>query len=204
MIQFAVVKDEAFSDGLFEGGKIIDLQKGEVLHDIHDSCRTLGKVLSGGLRLSRILSTGREIVLKEFKPGEIYAELIVFTGDNYPGWLIASSDTSVVEAEYTHVLEYLGDKNALISFITSISKKMNHLTNQIEIMSLKSVKQKVAFMLLTEGVVEMSSITFTASVIGCSREALSRALSDMEGAGLIERSGHSIIIADKLSLEEIL
>jgi hypothetical protein len=42
----------------------------------------------GRLRLSRVLSSGKEIVLKEFYPGEMFGELIVFTQGKYPGFAL--------------------------------------------------------------------------------------------------------------------
>jgi len=167
------------SDRLFEDGRRIELSKGGILHDVHHECRALGKVVSGKLRLSRLLTSGREIILKEFGPGEIYAELIVFSGEKYPGWLIASEQTTVVEVGYANVLEHLQERDALIEFVTGISKKLTHLTNRIEIMSLKTVKQKVAFSLLSENSISLPSITDWADYLGCSREALSRAVSEL-------------------------
>ncbi|MBI9108979.1 MAG: Crp/Fnr family transcriptional regulator [Spirochaetales bacterium] len=195
--------DNWVSDELFKQGRIIELQKGEVLHSDYDKCSALGKVVSGKLRLSRPLSTGREIVLKEFLPEELFAELIVFTGENYPGWLIASEVSTVIEVDYQHVLDTLSSRDALVTFISGISKKMNHLRDKIEIISHKTVKQKIAFSLLTDGRLRLPSITQNADYLGCSREALSRALSELEAAGVIVREKGAIRIKDRKSLEEL-
>jgi CRP-like cAMP-binding protein len=195
--------DNRISDELFKHGRIIELQKGEVLHSDYDGCRALGKVVSGKLRLSRPLTSGREILLKEFKSGEIYAELIVFSGENYPGWLIASESSTVIEVDYQHVLEHLSDRAALINFISSISKKLSHLTNKIEIMSMKTVKQKVAFLLLSENGLSGLSVTENADILACSREALSRALSELEFGGIIEREQNNIKIKNRRALEAL-
>lgn len=191
-------------DELFQYGKNIELTKGGVLHDAHDQCRAIGKVLGGRLRLSRLLSSGREIILKEFGPGEIFAELIVFSGDHYPGWLIASEQTTVIEVEYSHVLKYLEEQDSMIEFIVSISKKLNHLTNRIEVMSLKTVKQKIAFSLLTENINTMTSITDWADYLGCSREALSRTLSELQNTGAVRKKGGLIQPGDSVLLESLL
>ncbi|HAK46200.1 MAG TPA: hypothetical protein DCO79_09830 [Spirochaeta sp.] len=202
MIQFAVIDENSFSGELFNDGRTINLSAGEVLHDVHDSCSALGKVVGGKLRLSRLLSTGREIIIKEFVPGEIFAELLVFTGDNYPGWLIATIDSEIVEVDRGRVMEHLKDPKSLLSYISGISLKMNHLSDKIEIMSLKTVAQKIAYCLLTDGVLSLS-VTRTADYLGCSREALSRAISELEKDGMIERRGRTIIPVDKLRLENL-
>jgi len=196
--------ENIFFDELFEHGRIIELSRGDVLHDVHDECKSLGKILKGKLRLSRLLSSGREIILKEFGPGEIYAELLVFTGERFPGRLSASSKTSVAEVNLKHVLEHLTDRNALITFMSEISRKTAHLANKIEILSLKTVKQKIAFSLLTEDKIFLSSVSEFSDNIGCSREALSRALTELEQGNVITRQGNYLRIADKQALEDLL
>ncbi|MBI9101102.1 MAG: Crp/Fnr family transcriptional regulator [Spirochaetales bacterium] len=170
-----------------------------------------------------LLSSGKEIVIKEFTPGELFAELIVFTGEPYPGWLIASKDTRIIEVEYSLLLDYLEDREAMISFISGISKKLTHLTDTIEIMSLKTVKQKIAYTLLSAEHAEYGkhlhttaspnkrrekfefpvTVTGLAGKIGCSREAVSRAISEMESEGILVKNKKSIRIEDKKLLENI-
>jgi len=195
------MENSELSDELFKNGKVIKLQKGEVLHNDHDKCTSLGKVISGKLRLSRPLTSGREIILKEFGPEELFAELIVFSGENYPGWLIASESSTVTEVDYQHILEYLDDRDSMVTFICGISKKLNHLTNKIEIMSLKTVKQKIAFSLLTDSLQGALSVSKTADTLGCSREALSRALSELEQEGAIVRKDGELRITERRMLE---
>jgi len=203
MIQFAVDKVISFSHDLFKSGRITKIAKGEVLHSYHHQCTALGKVLRGKLHLSRLLSSGREIIIKEFGPGELFAELIVFTGETFPGWLIGSEDSEVVEVELPKVMEYLKDQDALLSFITGISRKMNHLTNKIEILSLKTVKQKVAYCLLVDGELQISSITAASDHLGCTREALSRAISGLDQAGAVFRDAYRVTPKDSIYLESL-
>ncbi len=197
------IQNTVFNE-LFRQGRQIELARGDVLHDVHDECKALGKIIKGKLRLSRILSSGREITFKEFIPGEIYAELLVFTGEPYPGWLIASENSTVIEVEFSHVLELLGNSVALIEFMSGVSRKTNHLANKIEILSFKTVKQKIAFYLLTENNPVISSVSGLSDNLACSREALSRALSEMAGNGIITRDGKDIRIKDKTELEKLL
>lgn len=197
-----LIREEA----LFKQGKYIELKKGEVLHNPHDTCRAIGKVERGRLRLSRVLSSGKEIILKEFYPGEMFAELLVFTQDKYPGWLIASESSLLVEVEFSHLLKYLENKKALISYISSISRKITHLTNTIEIMSLKTVKQKIAFFLLSQGDAGVKlhlNVSHLAVCLGCSREAVSRTLSEMESERMISRERRFFWITNEDLLEDL-
>ena len=195
-----------FSD-LFEKGKQTELDKGDILHRSDEKCRAIGLVLSGELRLSRVLSTGKEIFMKDFRAGDIFAELIVFTAEYYPGWMIASEPSVVVEVEWAQVLQYLGGNENLIPYLAGISRKMAHLSHRIEIASFKTVREKIAFVLLNEKGGKSGipvNITRLAEEISCSREAVSRAFNSMEAEGLLERTAGKMVVPNKKGLEDIL
>jgi len=201
--------------GLFYHGKYVDLAKGEVLHRSDETCKAMGLVLNGELRLSRMLSTGKELYIKAFGAGDIFAELIIFSGEKYPGWLTATKATRIVEVKLPQILEYLNDRNALVSFITEIAGKMAHLRNMIEIQSLKTVRQKIAFSLLYGKIDYIQSdnhdnrrfrikVSRFAEYLDCSREAVSRALSQMESEGMIVRNEGYLTIINKTKIDDLL
>jgi CRP/FNR family transcriptional regulator, dissimilatory nitrate respiration regulator len=190
---------------LFKSGRTINLSRGEKLYSPMDECTSLGFVKSGHLGLSRILSSGKEILINSFIPGDLYAELIVFSGESYPGWLTALEDTTVVELDLKSLLQILQDQGILLSFLSGISQKVISLTNTIEILSQKTVKQKIAYYMLSlsDGYLN-ESITGLAARLGCSREALSRALSDLESDEILQKQGVHISIINEVELEGIL
>lgn len=202
------------SEKLFDKGRRTDLKKGEVLHRSDELCQSVGLVLSGEIRLARQRSTGRELLIRTFRPGELFAELIVFSGEKYPGWLTANEPSSVVEVGLSRLIEHLGDGRSLTAFCSGITRKMTHLSDTIEVQSFKTVKQKIAFSLLFGRAVESCScdgenqyrinVSRLASSIDCSREAVSRALSEMEILGWISREGKILSICDLESLEDLL
>jgi len=192
---------------LFRKGEEISLEKGDILHRSDEKCRAMGVVLSGEIRLSRVLSTGKEIFLKDFRAGDLFAELIVFTAEYYPGWLIASEPSRIVEVKQADVLVYIGGNDILLSYLSGISRKMAHLSRSIEILSLKTVRQKIAFALLnTESGREGISVNITrfAGDINCSREAVSRAFTAMEAEGLLKRKRGFVVLLDEKRLEGII
>ena len=192
---------------LFDHGRQIELDKGEILHRSEENCQALGMVLTGEIRLSRVLSTGKEIFLKDFRPGDLFAELIVFTGEQYPGWLAASEPSRIVEVKLSRVLEYLRGNDALVSYFAGISQKMAHLSNTIEVLSLKTVRQRIAHTLLCGKIDDLGvrvGASRLAAYIDCSREAVSRALTVMESDGLLERTPESLVIRDRKRLENLL
>jgi len=201
-----ISREPGFKD-LFSRGKQVELRKGEIFHRSDEICRSMGLVISGEIRLSRVLSSGKEIFLKDFRTGDLFADLIVFTAEHYPGWLIASEPSRVVEVKRSRVLEFIGGNDALISYLFSVSQKMTHLSRTIEILSLKTVRQKIAFSLLHQKPGSRGfavNVTRFASDLNCSREAVSRALTAMDSEGLLKRKDGCLFIQDKSRLESII
>lgn len=194
-------------ESLFQKGKIIELVKGEVLHSPLDTCKAIGFIKNGKLRLSRTLSTGKEIYINQFETGDVFGEMIVFSAEKYPGWLTAVKPTTVIELDLKHLLIHLQNSEALISFFRGISHKITELTNTIEILSQKTIKQKIAHYLIVQSRPEPNppiSVSNLAKRLGCSREALSRALSELAGQNMISREKDSITMTKQSLLEEIL
>jgi len=192
---------------LFQNGKIIELSRGEVLHSPLDTCRAIGFIKSGKIRLSRTLSTGKEIYLNQFNQGDVFGEMIVFSAEKYPGWLTASEPTTVIELDLKYLLVHLQNSETLISFFKGISHKITDLTNTIEILSQKTIKQKIAHYLITQKKTETAppiKVSNLARRLGCSREALSRALSEMTRQKLIIREKDLITVTEQSLLEDLL
>ena len=111
----------------------------------------------------------------------------------------------MVELDLKSLLVLLKDSNTLFPFLAGISNKVINLTNTIEILCQKTVKQKISYYLLSisrEGVFD--SISGLATRLGCSREALSRALNELVKDKVISRGKNTISIADEAALEDIL
>jgi len=194
-------------ESLFKSGKVIKLEKGAILHTPLEDCSSLGFVKSGKLRLTRILSSGKQVFLQDFSKGDIFAELIVFSGEKYPGWLIAEEHAVIVELELEELIIQLNENNALLSFLTEISRRVSNLRKTIEILSFKTIRQKVAYFLLPrENLSEEFSLNVTALAdrLGCTREALSRALSQLVSENIISREKNSYKIVQQSLLEDIL
>ncbi len=191
-------------DKLFKNGLYTKLIQGDVIHSPRELCKYIGKVEEGSIRLCRILRSGKEIVIKEFHPGDIFADLMVFSGEKYPGWFIASEDSVISEVDLSSLLNYLNEEDCLLQFLTNVSYKVSGLTNTIEVLSLKTVRQKIAYMLLyNSSKTESLTISTLASKIGSSREAVSRGISAMCRDNLISKEAGKVVIINQESLEDL-
>jgi CRP/FNR family transcriptional regulator, dissimilatory nitrate respiration regulator len=192
-------------------GKIITLLKEEVVHTQMEKCTSVGFILKGSLRMTKIFSTGKEFVLRNLPSGEMFGELICFAGSNYPCWIVATEDSIVFEISTESMLTLLQKSTFLRAFMKSMSKKSLHLSSTIDLLSLKRVEQKLAYSLLSQYEKEggasfklHASVTELAAQLGSSREAVSRSLSKLESIQCIKRDGAKVIILNHEKLENIL
>jgi CRP-like cAMP-binding protein len=192
-------------------GKIVTVSKESVIHTQMEKCTSVGFILEGTLRMTKIFSTGKEFVIRNLSAGEMFGELICFAGINYPCWIVATENSIIFEITTESMLTLLQKRTFLRSFMKSISKKSLHLINTIELLSLKKVEQKLAYNLLLQYEREGQSsftmqvtVTELAAQLGSSREAVSRALSELESLQCIKRDGAKIMILNHEKLENIL
>ena len=167
-------------------GKIITLLKEDVVHTQMEKCTSVGFILKGSLRMTKIFSTGKEFVIRNLPSGEMFGELICFSGSNYPCWIVATEDSIIFEIPTESMLTLLQKRIFLRAFMKSMSKKSLHLSSTIELLSLKKVDQKLAYNLLSQYEREgrssfklQVSVTDLAAQLGSSREAVSRSLSEL-------------------------
>lgn len=180
------------------------LKKNEVLHRSNERCLSLGYILSGKLVMKKYLSTGKELFLTEFKPGEMFGELLVLAGKNYRGWLIAEEPAEVLELNLLSLNELLEDSYFKNLYFSRISERVSKMTERIELLSHKKVSDRIILYLLShfdESNEYNINITTLAKELDCSREALSRAVSILESEKAILKDGNKVKILDFHILE---
>lgn len=156
--------------------------------------------------MSQILSTGKEILLSEFHPGEMFGELIVFTGANYRGWLKAEEDSEVIEIKRDELFKLLKEDDNLLAFMKEVAQRVSRFTESMEILSYKTISRKAAYYLLSrhvDGKVNLN-VSQLSNRLGCSREALSRTLTQLEQINVIKRHNGCIQIHNREKLEDLL
>ncbi len=210
---FPVFKDFnlILMESLRKQGKTSILEKERVIHTPLEACKSVGFILNGTLRMTKILSFGKEFVIKNLSAGQMFGELVCFAETNYPCWIVTTEKSTIFEIPINTILTLCKESDFLRIFMKDISKKCLHLTDTIELLSLKKVDQKLAYTLLSlfEGVkskyLELdTTITELANQIGSSREAVSRSFTELESLKCIKRDGTKILLLNREKLEDIL
>ncbi len=161
----------------------------------------------GRVKLVKMTKNGDEQILNIFKSGEIFAEVVIFDDDNYPATAIAVEDSSlyvVNKADFEKLL--LSYPNMTLKILKVMSSRLRRAQKNIRDLGLKNSTNRMAGILTNlgdkygvdkEGKIKIS-ISLTqqelASMIGTSRETVSRILSKFEDEGLVTTSRKKIII----------
>ena len=169
-------------------------------------------VISGQVKIYKSSIEGREQILHFFGPGELFGEVPVFEGKNFPASAEAMEDSKVFYFNRDSMISLLKKNPAIaMNLLSVLSRRLRRFATLIDDLSLKEVPARLAAYLLYMSDQKRGSMDFElrmkkkqlASVLGTIPETLSRMLTKMAGQGLIKAEGSRILIMDREGLEEL-
>jgi|LGVE01.1.fsa_nt_gb CRP-like cAMP-binding protein len=191
--------------------KIAPYKRGETLFDEGESCESLGIVLTGKIELSTYFISGDVSSLITMGPSGVFGEAILFSpNDHYP-----ISITALTQAEVLYI-----DKETLIglmeihpkfleNYLGVLSKKLLFLNDKFKLLSLSTIRGKIAHMLIKLSKEQKShtvKLPFSKEKMAlhiCTRRpSLSRELSKMKHDGLIDYDKSIVKIIDYDALSD--
>jgi CRP/FNR family transcriptional regulator len=156
-------------------------------------------LMEGDVRLYKTSPEGHEIALRIIRPGEIFAEVVIFEDTTYPASAAALSACSVFSIGRASFAELLEDNRFRNEFITMLMKKQRYLTERILYLTTYAVEERFFRFLLehygTSGVyrVDMAKKDI-ASAIGTIPETLSRLINRLKGLGVLLWEGNTLSV----------
>ena len=160
--------------------------------------RSLYLVEAGEIRLVRHPRIGQALVLQVARPGELVAEASLFSS-RYHCDAVAASAVRVLRFEVAAVRRGLERHPAhTVELAAHLAREIHHLRARAALLSIRSAQERVLAYLdslteLDDGCVDPGHPwTTVATEIGLSREALYRALAELERAGRISRQGRVV------------
>jgi CRP-like cAMP-binding protein len=155
---------------------------------------------SGSLQLVKTNPDGRETVIKTVKPGELFAEVILFEKNRYPVTASACTEAEVIELPRSGFLKLLDEPEFRNEFMAMLMAKQRYLAERIQQLTSMDVGARfVEF--LREHYGEETRITpdlpkkDIASAIGATPETFSRLLQKLEKKGGFSWKGKTITLA---------
>jgi CRP/FNR family transcriptional regulator, anaerobic regulatory protein len=188
----------------------IVLPQGATVFRPGDAATQFPLVLSGSIRVEKITSTGREIVLYRVNPHEtcILSIAGLLTGEEYAAEAIAETEV-VAYALKRQTFERLMEESAHFrAFVFSgYSRRLATLMARIEDIVCTRIDVRLAERLLaiskTQGHIETTQHALAAD-LGTAREVVGRALRNFERAGWVSLSRGAVDIVDAAALSGLL
>lgn len=165
--------------------------------------------VSGFVRTEMITKEGNVVeidfieALRPLAPAFLFADRNVFPVD-----VIAAEETVIYAIDKTKWLsEMNADERLLLNFMRLMSNIAVFLSNKVQMMSLKSLKGKLALFILENTSPKMPTfrlsrtLTQLAEHFGVQRPSLSRTIGELVGEGIIEWDKKEIKVLNRFRLE---
>jgi len=173
-------------------------------------CRFADIIISGSLICRMVSLSGKQVEVSRLRPGNLVAPAFIFAKDTtLPVSVETDSKVNILRMT-PETLKTLIDKDEDIrmNFIYTLSNIDVFLTQKMKVLSLFTVREKVAYLLL-ERAGEQNSNTIhlersrqeIADSFGIQKFSLLRVLSDFEKEGIIRVDGKTIEILDRNKLK---
>lgn len=212
-----IVKEIPFFSLLTENElKLIDkiathknFKKGEYIFFEGEAGDKFFIIKDGQVKLTKMIKNGDEQILNIFSSNDIIAEIVAFDKGSYPASAVTMTETDVIIFDQSE-LESLILKYPMIGIklLREMSSRLRRAQENVRDLALKDSAARVAGLLLflsekygkkkKNNIILDISLTQQelASMIGSSRETVSRVLGQFENEGLIKTSRKKIKIFD--------
>lgn len=192
--------------------------KGQIIFNSGDYFDYLFIVIKGRVKLSKISAMGKEQILKILEVGDFMGELSLFKDTVLTNFAEALVKTEICIIKSEKIREIIMQRPEIaLKFLEKYVERIQHSEEIIEQIGLRDVEQRIANYLLSE--VQKNDIknrnneyvinlpitkSVLSSILGTTKETLSRKLSVLQDEGLIRLEGQrKIIITDIQSLRDM-
>ncbi len=171
--------------------------KKETLFAEGDRGSALYLLATGAVSLYKTTTEGREVVIKVVRPGELFAEVILFEQDRYPVSALSMTASRLFvlpKARFYSLLDNVEFRN---DFIGMLMRKQRYLADRIRHLTTNDVEERF-FIFIREQygdgdlIVPALSKKDMAAAIGATPETYSRLLTRLAGEGKIALEGKTI------------
>lgn len=173
-------------------------------------CRFADIVLSGSLICRMVSLSGKQVEVTRLRPGNLIAPAFIFAKNNsMPVSVETDSEVTLLRMTPQTLKKLIDDDTDIrMNYIRSLSNIDVFLTHKMKVLSLFTVREKVAYLLLERaGEQNSNTIRLTrsrqeiADSFGIQKFSLLRVLSEFEKEGVIRVDGKTIEIIDRSRLK---
>ena len=202
---------ESELDRLASISQLRKLNKGEILFFEGDDAFGFYLLLEGRVRIYKASGDGKEQILHQINPGQIFAEVAIFEGGQFPANCSAVQDSVVAFFPKSDFIALIEDSPQIsLKIIASMAGFLREFTETVENLALKEVPARIASHLLKLSLKSGSEIVVLdmtkaelAKKLGTLSETISRGLRRLSDHKVIRVNGKEIVILDKNRLIDI-
>ena len=189
-----------------------DYEKDAIVLLSGDAQKEIGILLSGRLLAEKNTPSGGRVTFTQLKAGDIFGDVLAGSHVLSPVTLTAITAAEILFLPYEHILRGGSAPQAehtqvLNNLIAAISDKYFALSRRLDLLAIRSLRERIGAFLLEEAA-RAGSGTFTlafdregmAAYLNCERSALSRELSRMRAGGAVDYYKSSFRILDSARL----
>jgi CRP/FNR family transcriptional regulator len=197
-------------DDLKKLGQLQQYQKDALLFSAQDQTEGFYFVQTGEIRVYKMDEQGREVEVVRLGPGDFLGEAIVFASPVYPVFAQTVKDSDVLFFAKNKINQELAQNPEIaMYFVDLLARKCVVLSNKIESLGLRTVRQRLIRYLLSQCSGEKRCVVELkvkkgelAKILGTISETLSRNLKHMQEEGLIDVEGNKVTVLDCTTLRE--
>jgi CRP-like cAMP-binding protein len=190
---------EAHRDGLAAICSLEKIKKREYLFHEGEKGSDMYLLIDGNIQLHKNSEDGREVVIRVIKPGDVFAEVVLFERERYPVSARAVTHADVLVFPKRGIHRLLAEEGFRNDFIALLMAKQRYLAERIQELTTKDVEHRF-FTFLRSQYGERETIHTPlskkdiAAAIGTTPESLSRLILRLTDDGIIDWKGKDIRI----------
>lgn len=182
-------------------------RKGVVIFFEGDHGEGFYYVKTGKVKILKMTDDGREHIIKILGAGDLFAEVLLFNNRPYPATAVAAEDAAIGVIKNSDLEKLVLSNNLLaLELIKALSQRLLYAQQKIKNLALNDVMARTAEVLLRlgreQGRADGNSIEIMldlsrqdlASLVGTTRETVTRTLTSLKKDGVIDFAGHRVTL----------
>ena len=186
--------------------------KNDVIVRQGDVCESLYILTSGSVKTEMITENGNILGIEIMKAPRPLAPAFLFSDNNhFPVDVTALEEVEIIKIPKEEIMRLMmTNPDFMKQFLTLNANRTQFLTNRIQLLSIKTIKGKIAHFLIENETAAHKSFTITrnqtglAELFGIARPSLARSISEMVQDGIISIDKKEFTILDMKRLRELL
>lgn len=181
--------------------------KGVVIFFEGDNGEGFYYVKTGKVKIVKMTDDGREHIIKILGPGDLFAEVLLFNNRPYPATAVAAENSAIGVIKNNDLEKLVLSNNLLaLELIKALSQRLLYAQQKIKNLALNDVMARTVEVLLRLGreqgrtagrgieiMLDLSRQDL-ASLVGTTRETVTRTLTALKKDNLIDFTGHRVIL----------